>query len=99
MRGNDELEGIGEIIDKLQQEAVEKYKKEHGWIPCSERMPESDKYILISCSNYTGLCIGRYEKHEDGSGNFYQGDDDDTLLSYGLFVNAWMPLPEPYREE
>lgn len=68
------------------------------WIPISERLPESDEYILISCSNYTGLCIGRYEKHEDGSGNFYQGDDDDALLSYGLFVNAWMPLPKPYRE-
>ena len=81
----------------MYEDAAEK-EKLGKWIPISERLPESDEYILISCSNYTGLCIGRYEKHEDGSGNFYQGDDDDALLSYGFFVNAWMPLPKPYRE-
>ena len=88
-----------ELVDRLAMYEDAAEKEEFGkWIPISERLPESDEYILISCSNYTVLCIGRYEKHEDGSGNFYQGDDDDALLSYGLFVNAWMPLPKPYRE-
>lgn len=42
--------------------------------------------------------IGRYETDEDG-GAFYPGDDDRSYVSYGLFVNAWQPLPAPYREE
>lgn len=97
MRGNDELQGIGEVIDKLQQEAVEKYKKEHGWIPISERLPKPDEYILLSFSNYSGLVIGRYEE-DDGGGAFYEGDSLTPLTQYDVFVNAWMPLPEPYRE-
>ncbi len=97
MRGNDELQGIGEVIDKLQQEAVEKYKKEHGWIPISERLPKPDEYILLSFSNYSGLVIGRYEE-DDGGGVFYEGDSLTPLTQYDVFVNAWMPLPEPYRE-
>ena len=91
-----------ELVDRLamyeDREDAKDTNVSGRWIPINERLPEADEYILISCSNYTGLCIGRYEKNEDGSGNFYQGDDDDTLLSYGLFVNAWMPLPKPYRE-
>ena len=97
MRGNDELQGIGEVIDKLQQEAVEKYKKEHGWIPISERLPKPDEYILLSFSNYSGLVIGRYEE-DDGGGAFYEGDSLTPLTQYDVFVNAWMPLPKPYRE-
>lgn len=69
------------------------------WIPISERLPDPDEYILLSFENYTMAAIGRYEKHGDGSGNFYEGDDEKPLLSYGLYVNAWMPLPEPYRED
>ena len=69
------------------------------WIPCSERLPEEDKYILLSFANFILPAIGRYQENNDGSGNFYLGDEDKTLLSYGLIVNAWMPLPEPYKEE
>lgn len=98
MRGNDELQGIGEAIDKLQQEAVEKYKKEHGWIPISERLPKSDEYILLSFSNYSGLVLGRYEE-DDGGGTFYEGDSLTPLTQYDAFVNAWMPLPKPCRED
>ena len=72
--------------------------KETQWIPISERLPEEEEYILLSFANYTGLDIGRYEK--DGENDkFYPGDDEETYAHYGLIVNAWMPLPEPYREE
>lgn len=67
------------------------------WIPISERLPDPDEYILLSFENFTMAAIGRYEKQEDGSGNFYEGDEERTLLSFGLYVNAWMPLPEPYK--
>ena len=68
------------------------------WIPCSERLPEEEEYILLSFANYTGLDIGRYEKDGEND-NFYPGDEEETYASYGLFVNAWMPLPEPYKGE
>lgn len=72
--------------------------KETQWIPCSERLPKEEEYILLSFANYTGLDIGRYEN--DGENDkFYPGDDEETYAHYGLVVNAWMPLPEPYREE
>ena len=54
-----------------------------GWIDINDRLPD----------------IGRYETDSDGSGAFYPGDDDTSYVSFGIFVNAWMPLPEVYRRE
>jgi hypothetical protein len=68
------------------------------WIPVEERCPEDDNYILLSFENFTIPAIGRYEEDEYG-GTFYLGDDDDDCKSVGLYVNAWMPLPNPYRKE
>lgn len=68
------------------------------WIPVTEGLPEPGEYILLSFENFTLADIGRYEKDEGGGGAFYPGDEDKSYLSYGLFVNAWMPLPKPYRE-
>lgn len=71
-----------------------------GWIPVEERLPEDSKYILLSFSNFSLLMVGRYEKDEEG-GAFYLGDcdEEDTCAANDLFVNAWIPLPEPYRRE
>ena len=71
-----------------------------GWIPVSERLPEDNGYILLSFSNFSIPAVGRYEKGEEG-GAFYLGDcdEEDTCVANDLFVNAWMPLPEPYRPE
>ena len=64
-----------------------------------ERLPEEDEYVLMSFENFTLPIIGRYEKDNDGGGAWYAGDDDgcDTCSSQDLFVNAWMPLSEPYK--
>lgn len=68
-----------------------------GWIPVNERLPDNAEYILLSFTNFSLPLIGRYEKDTE-SGAFYLGDCDekDTCISMNLFVNAWMPLPEPY---
>ena len=71
--------------------------KETQWIPVSERLPEEEEYILLSFANYTGLDIGRYENDGEND-NFYPGDEEETYAHYGLTVNAWMPLPKPYRQ-
>lgn len=45
------------------------------WIPVEERLPEEDKYILLTFANFTLPAIGKYEENNDGSGNFYLGDE------------------------
>ena len=78
---------------------VEKYKGNTGWIPVEQRLPETDDYILLSFANVSLPQIGRYEETDDGGGAFYIRDNGKSLISYGLFVDAWMPLPDPYRPE
>ena len=70
-----------------------------NWIPVSERLPETDDYILLSFANYSIPIIGRCERDKDGNGIFYAGDDLISCLGNDLYVNAWMELPERYRED
>lgn len=88
-----------EVFDDIMK-IVDLVEKQHnnGWIPVEERYPDTDNYILLSLSNFSIPIVGRYEEDEDG-GAFYAGDEDETLVSHDLFVNAWMPLVKPYRPE
>lgn len=69
-----------------------------GWIPVedTDRTPKGEDYILVSFSNFSLADIARYEEDEEG-GIYYPGDEDKPYKEYGLFVNAWQPLPKPYR--
>ena len=73
-----------------------KYRAE--WIPVTEWLPETGKHVLISFSNFTVPITGRYEEDEEG-GAFFAGDETKSLVSKDIYVNAWMPLPEPYHED
>ena len=64
-----------------------------------DKLPDPGEYVLVSFENFTLPDIGRYEIDNDGSGAFYPGDVDTSYASFGIFVNAWMPLPEVYRRE
>lgn len=83
-----------ELLGKLQEE-----RSKHSWIPVTERLPDPESYILVSFENFSLPDIATYRVDEDGSGAFYPGDEDYTYLSAGVFVNAWMPLPEAYKAE
>ena len=80
---------------------TEEGERDGMWIPVTEQLPKSNDYVLMSFENFTLPEIGRYEVNDEGDGAWYLGNDDegDTCCSVGLFVNAWMPLPESYREE
>lgn len=86
-----------EIINTEQVKAI-KHLESINWIPIEERLPETDGYILVSFSNSTLPDIGRYEADKDGGGAFFPRDEERSYVSFGLFVNAWMPLPETYKE-
>lgn len=89
-----------EIVNKL---LVEEYnqdstKNNQGWIPFEERYPDNGDYILLSFANFSIPVVGRYEDYAYG-GAFYVGDEEESCVSQGMYVNAWQPLPEPYERE
>lgn len=55
--------------------------------------------ILLNFANASIHEIGRYIEDGDGGCAYYIGDDTKPCSIYGLFVDAWMPLPERYKEE
>lgn len=86
------FEDVIKIINQVEQ------RYNDGWIPLiEERYPENDSYILLSFTNFTIPIVGRYEEDEDG-GAFFAGDEDIPLVSQGMIVNAWRPLPAIYIE-
>lgn len=84
-----------DMVKEMVQEVEEEYNG--GWIACSDGLPNNDRYILISFSNFSLPEIGRYEEDENG-GVFYIGDEDESCTEQDLIVNAWMELPEPYHD-
>lgn len=86
---------------KARQLRNQRKRLESGWIPVTERLPENGDYVLMSFENFSLPLVGRYVDDGKLGGAWYLGDcfDEDTCLANDLFVNAWMPLPEPYRED
>ena len=82
----------------LEPDEVREMAERNSWIPIEEALPEPGEYVLVSFSNVPLPDIGRYEEDEDG-GVFYPGDEEYTYSSIGAFVNAWMQLPERYKDE
>ena len=81
-----------EAIEIVKQEA-ERYN--NGWIPCSEKLPELRKDVLVTVK-YTGFMgmhgywikTGHMEAENDWWGDCAGGE-----------VIAWQPLPLPYRSK
>ena len=74
------------------QEVAKEYGKDtnvrsNGWIPCSERLPDTYDNLLICQSNgYVGVGYSTLKEFRDL--NSYPYDD----------VIAWQPLPAPYQK-
>lgn len=62
---------------------------DQGWIPCSERLPENAMNVIAQFSDGTVTEL-RYA----GNGIF------EGIYEYSTrVIIAWMPLPEPYKED
>ena len=71
------------------------------WIPCSERLPE-DEYVLISKKptklSGSKWCVGIGIRIADPRSREIQWRDSGFGVIQDDKVLAWMPLPEPYKE-
>lgn len=78
---------------------IEKHSGEPEWIPCSERLPEqsietcdgvhSSETVIITIINDEGV----------SSSVDFLLDDKWACSTLKDDVIAWMPLPEPYKED
>ncbi|WP_276690592.1 DUF551 domain-containing protein [Ruminococcus callidus] len=100
----EEYKPYAEIVCRTKEEfghlqnIIEQYK---GWREINEELPDPGEYVLVSFENegVTLPDIATYEVDKQGNGAFYPSDCEATYASVGLFVNAWMPLPKPYKRE
>lgn len=66
-----------------------------NWIPCTERLPDTDDHVLVTTINKRGdrrVVRAYYYRSDDypGGGAWAAGMNNNVI--------AWMPLPEPYQE-
>ena len=85
---------IQDMIEQLQDD-LEQDEKENGWIPVSERLPEKNKDVIatVKYSGFMGM-YGRWLKT-----SFIDDYGEWNGECIGGEVIAWMPLPEPYKED
>ncbi len=67
---------------------VAKQPKTDKWVPCSDRLPE-DKRTVLMCGDAGWIKTGWYE-----NGCWWTGF---SLANIEDGVIAWQPLPEPYK--
>ena len=81
--------------------AIEKLSKPR-WIPVTERLPEEDGWYQVYAPSYSG---GSSSGLKNIKGNMYSAfKNGKWSIEVGYHkrpgcVKAWMPLPEPPKEE
>ena len=60
------------------------------WIPCSERLPEEQGQYYVSGGNKVWICD--FLIFSNSKGGWCNNVSNPV-------VEAWMPLPEPYKKE
>ena len=63
-----------------------------GWIPCSERLPENIKTVIMDVKGIRYPTVGWY-----GNLSGWHLKEEDFVNLKDFTVIAWQPLPEPYK--
>ena len=77
-------------LAELGLKSVPSAQPEPQWISCSERLPKKPGQYYVSGGDKVWICEFLIIQ------NFIGGWCNDAA---NPMVQAWMPLPEPYREE
>lgn len=83
---------VFKIIEELQDD-LEQDEKENGWIPVSEGLPEASGTYQVTCMDGR-IYRSTYAKFQRKLKRW----ELTGARSYWK-VTAWMPLPEPYKED
>ena len=77
-----------------------KKAEEMKWMPCSEKMPEKKgRYLCTVCANHAKQRVMTYAPNifcREGRNTWVA---EDGTYCFNWFVEAWMPLPEPWEGE
>ncbi len=79
-----------------------KEKQNRRWIPVTERMPEEQKFYLVTIAKNTGGHDIEYCFYECGKWLMIADGNSEENTCWEEEVKkvvAWMPLPEPYKPE
>lgn len=71
--------------------AIEALKAQPEWISCSERLPEEGEVVLTQAKFRDGIKMAVSARQDY---NYWTGWGTREIN-----ILAWMPLPEPYKEE
>lgn len=96
------------------QSILEDLPSAQQWIPCSERLPEEDKDVLIAyrykegegdtshteidITSYGNMYFGGNAVHDFDGKRIKHWRQPFAYFTQNYEVVAWMPLPEPYKE-
>ena len=84
----------GKEYDKaLAKAMLESLPTAQQWIPCSERLPDNEKRVLCTVQSGEHFCVVPciFIQHTRRWLPEVYGNHDNVI--------AWMPLPEPWKEE
>jgi len=87
---------------KLAVEALEAYVPDTNvgkWIPCSERLPENGRQVLVYARS-VHFALAKYDEMREADGTYKkQWVTFDSWKPFYTIKNviAWMELPEPYQ--
>lgn len=93
---------ISKIVELLLAD-LEQEEKENGWIPVSQRLPEKDGRYLVTFKNGIKVCMVGYGSCMRTALGYPIGHGWYSLEEAQYYAEdsiiAWMPLPEPYKED